>query len=412
MRAHDAARDAEGAVRIFLDSREAPAATVETRRRALAALAAGRALRRGLAGIAVQNRTGGGVNFLRGKLSVDGFWDYFFVAFGVKSRARVPPRASSRRPSVLAGGKRVSTSRSSRRSSFPRSTSSCPGWRPPTTSGSATCSRRIRSSRPRRSSSSFRALPPRAAAAVLAARCRVSRPAETLAVHPHELSFFNAARAARRHGAAWLNDSNLDWGQDLGRLAARLQGRGEEAGLTVAYFGGDDPAYSAAPGRRLRAGAAGRLARASTPSRRSSSAAARRRWSSTATARAPAASSASAARCGSAGRVAPDAWDTRSILFGVSGARRARDEAVDRHARLQRARDDPRDRGAASSPSTSGGLERETRHRRRRLDGRHARHPPRDGRHGRRPRLLPAAQHGQGRGRLDGDAGLDGRHRR
>ena len=60
----------------------------------------------------------------------------------------------------------------------------------------------------------FRALPPRAAAALLAAGVAIQA-AETLAVHPHELSFFNAAAGGPAHGAAWLNDSNLDWGQDL-----------------------------------------------------------------------------------------------------------------------------------------------------------------------------------------------------
>ena len=88
----------------------------------------------------------------------------------------------------------------------------------------------------------FRALPPRAAAATLMAAVAVQA-AETLAVHPHELSFFNAASGGPAHGAAWLNDSNLDWGQDLARVAARLKARGEDAAVTVAYFGGADPAY-------------------------------------------------------------------------------------------------------------------------------------------------------------------------
>ncbi|MGA7990235.1 MAG: glycosyltransferase family 39 protein, partial [Thermoanaerobaculia bacterium] len=79
------AHDAEGAVRIFLASRHAPAATVE-RIVALSSVSkeAGH-YAAGLAGIAEQNRTGGGVNYLHGRLSVDGFWDYFFVAFAVKS---------------------------------------------------------------------------------------------------------------------------------------------------------------------------------------------------------------------------------------------------------------------------------------------------------------------------------------
>jgi len=78
--------NAEVAVRMFLRSREAP-----PRRSSASPLS--RASRRGghyaagLAGIAVQNRTGGGVNYLHGEISPDGFWSYFVVAFGVKRRS-------------------------------------------------------------------------------------------------------------------------------------------------------------------------------------------------------------------------------------------------------------------------------------------------------------------------------------
>jgi hypothetical protein len=94
----------------------------------------------------------------------------------------------------------------------------------------------------------FRALPPRSAAALLTAGAAIQA-AETLAVHPHELSFFNAAAGGPSSGAAWLNDSNLDWGQDLGRLVVRLRAHGQEAGTTIAYFGGADPAYYAPKAR-------------------------------------------------------------------------------------------------------------------------------------------------------------------
>ncbi len=66
---------------------------------------------------------------------------------------------------------------------------------------------------------------------------------ETLAVHPHEISFFNLAAGGPSRGHLWLNDSNLDWGQDLVRLARELERRGDEAGTTVAYFGGADPRH-------------------------------------------------------------------------------------------------------------------------------------------------------------------------
>jgi len=86
-----------------------------------------------------------------------------------------------------------------------------------------------------------RALRPRAAAAVLLLGA-AAQAVEVARVHPHEMSFFNVLAGGPENGEAWLNDSNLDWGQDLLRLAADLKSRGEDAGATVAYFGGDDPA--------------------------------------------------------------------------------------------------------------------------------------------------------------------------
>jgi hypothetical protein len=90
----------------------------------------------------------------------------------------------------------------------------------------------------------FRSISVRAAAAVLAAAASLQL-AETLSVHPHEISFFNAAAGGPANGAAWLNDSNLDWGQDLERLARRLEKTGEESRATIAYFGGGDVPYYA-----------------------------------------------------------------------------------------------------------------------------------------------------------------------
>jgi hypothetical protein len=83
----------------------------------------------------------------------------------------------------------------------------------------------------------FRSLSARAAAAVLVAAGSLQL-FETLRVHPHEISFFNAFVGGPANGAAWLNDSNLDWGQDLERLAQRLKAQGEEERVTIAYFGG------------------------------------------------------------------------------------------------------------------------------------------------------------------------------
>lgn len=77
----------------------------------------------------------------------------------------------------------------------------------------------------------------RAAAAALAAWLGVS----VLRNHPHHLAYFNELAGGRDGGAAWLADSNLDWGQDLPALAAELRGRGNPP-VVLAYFGVDDPA--------------------------------------------------------------------------------------------------------------------------------------------------------------------------
>jgi 4-amino-4-deoxy-L-arabinose transferase-like glycosyltransferase len=248
---HMSSRDAEGAVRIFLASREAPAQTVE-RVAALSRISkeAGH-YAAGLAGIAVQNRTGGGVNVLRGRLSVDGFWDYFFVAFAVKSALGFLGVLAV--AAVLAAVKRDRLTLVLWTLVLPAAYLFLTGMATSYNIGI----RHMLPVYPLLASAAvlvvFRALPPRAAAALLTAGAAIQA-AETLAVHPHELSFFNAAAGGPANGAAWLNDSNLDWGQDLGRLAARLEARGQEAGTTIAYFGGGDPEHYA-PKARLFEGA-------------------------------------------------------------------------------------------------------------------------------------------------------------
>jgi hypothetical protein len=63
---------------------------------------------------------------------------------------------------------------------------------------------------------------------------------ETFSVHPHELAFFNAAAGGRSGGRRFLVDSNLDWGQDLARLAAQAPGFSPEP-IPAIVFGGDLP---------------------------------------------------------------------------------------------------------------------------------------------------------------------------
>jgi hypothetical protein len=54
----------------------------------------------------------------------------------------------------------------------------------------------------------------------------------------HELGYFNEAAG---NGEAWLSDSNIDWGQDLGALAAALPA--DAPPIYLAYFGGGSARY-------------------------------------------------------------------------------------------------------------------------------------------------------------------------
>jgi hypothetical protein len=232
--------DAESAVRAFLVSRAASPATVERVVALSRLLPPAGHYAAGLAGIEVQNRTGGGVNVLRGRLSTDGFWDYFFVAFGVKSAVGFL--------SVLLAGASVLLLRKTR-----VDRTLCVLVLPALylfVSGMATSYnigvRHILPVFPLFASAAVlalvRAATPRVAASVLLLGAGLEI-AEVARVHPHEMSFFNVLAGGPSRGELWLNDSNLDWGQDLSRLGVEMKRRGEEARLTVAYFGGDEPSY-------------------------------------------------------------------------------------------------------------------------------------------------------------------------
>jgi hypothetical protein len=61
---------------------------------------------------------------------------------------------------------------------------------------------------------------------------------------PHHLAWFNLLAGPTDHARRLLLDSNLDWGQDLGRLKQYLDARGIDAATPVClgYFGHVDPA--------------------------------------------------------------------------------------------------------------------------------------------------------------------------
>jgi len=73
---------------------------------------------------------------------------------------------------------------------------------------------------------------------------------EALAIQPYPLAYFNQLAGGPAQGYRVLADSNLDWGQDLKRLAAVLKAQGIERPW-LSYFGGADPALYGIEYRRL-----------------------------------------------------------------------------------------------------------------------------------------------------------------
>ena len=65
---------------------------------------------------------------------------------------------------------------------------------------------------------------------------------ESLAVFPHYLAFFNWPSGGPRAGPKYLVDSNLDWGQDAGRLGQYLS-RNRIGRVCLSYFGNADLLY-------------------------------------------------------------------------------------------------------------------------------------------------------------------------
>ena len=63
----------------------------------------------------------------------------------------------------------------------------------------------------------------------------------TLHVHPHYVSYFNELVGGPARGHLYLADSNIDWGQDLKRLAAYAKSHPDE-NIKLAYFGMAEPA--------------------------------------------------------------------------------------------------------------------------------------------------------------------------
>lgn len=63
---------------------------------------------------------------------------------------------------------------------------------------------------------------------------------ETVIIYPNHLSYFSSAAGGPKLGPYLLNDSNIDWGQDLPALA-RWQQQSGTAELKFSYFGNANP---------------------------------------------------------------------------------------------------------------------------------------------------------------------------
>jgi len=75
----------------------------------------------------------------------------------------------------------------------------------------------------------------------------------SLAAHPHYLPYFNGLAGGADHGIEWLDDSNVDWGQDLVLLADFLQATGLGR-VNVTPMAEYDPAMYGVHGEILKPG--------------------------------------------------------------------------------------------------------------------------------------------------------------
>jgi len=75
-------------------------------------------------------------------------------------------------------------------------------------------------------------------ARVLLAALLVIQAAECLSIYPHYLAFFNVLAGGPANGPRYLVDSNIDWGQDVKKLARWLKSRGTDR-VYLRYFGSD-----------------------------------------------------------------------------------------------------------------------------------------------------------------------------
>lgn len=211
----------------------------------------------GLASVMRQNAVGGGITYLNGRVSTNGFPQYFFIAFAAKSTLAFLAvlvgigTALLRRPGPLAPEIRlflvpvVVLFLASIGTTYNIGIRHLLPVYPFLALFTAALFAKVWEAR-RRSRAAF-------AAAVALLLLPLVSAAETARIHPHELSYFNPFAGGPRAGGRILSDSNIDWGLDLKRLAAELRRR-RVTNPTIAYFGGDNvrfrtgvPDFSAEP---------------------------------------------------------------------------------------------------------------------------------------------------------------------
>ena len=202
----------------------------------------------GLASVARQNAVGGGITYLYGKVSTEGFPQYFFVAFAVKSTLAFLAVALAalgagllRRPGLseewrLFGVPVLVLFLASIGTTYNIGIRHLlPVYPFLALFGAAlfarAWARRAQSPGRRLAAGAWLALP-------LVSLVELAR------IHPFELSYFNPLAGGPEAGARILTDSNVDWGLDLRRLRTELARRGvKREDLMVSYFGGDNVSY-------------------------------------------------------------------------------------------------------------------------------------------------------------------------
>ncbi|MGE5412613.1 MAG: ArnT family glycosyltransferase, partial [Syntrophomonadaceae bacterium] len=198
----------------------------------------------GLAAVARQNAVGGGPNYLLGRVSVEGFPLYFFVAYLAKSSVAFLLVTALLLAALVVGGPDARSDAAlfllpagvlflaSIGTTYNIGIRHLLPVYPLLAMAAAGLFRRV-----------SRAAGPLARPALLAlAALPFVAAGELLRIHPHELSYFNPFVGGPEKGRAILSDSNVDWGLDLVRLGDELRRRGV-ADPTVVYFGGDDVEY-------------------------------------------------------------------------------------------------------------------------------------------------------------------------